>query len=130
MDSTLEFYEKFLPLRVSNSLTRTLTPFVPMEASALCVHCPTQHALALCLQCGRPPSSRRSVGHSVHCVCWVCQNACVLWLCAHLRVRLCAHVPMSCAWLCVRVLMWLCACRCVRMCACGLCVCVLMRACM
>lgn len=30
MGSTLDFYDTFLPLRVSNSLTRTVTPFVPM----------------------------------------------------------------------------------------------------
>jgi hypothetical protein len=30
MKSTLDFYDTFLPLRVSNSLTRTVTPFVPM----------------------------------------------------------------------------------------------------
>jgi hypothetical protein len=31
MTSALDFYDTFLPLRVHNSLTRTLTPFVPMQ---------------------------------------------------------------------------------------------------
>ena len=31
MTSTLDFWKKFYPLRVFNSLTRTLTPFVPMD---------------------------------------------------------------------------------------------------
>ena len=30
MSSSLDFWKQFYPLRVSNSLTRTLTPFVPM----------------------------------------------------------------------------------------------------
>ncbi len=60
MPSALGFWDSFYPLRVLNSLTRTLTPFIPMQVRAapavrrcLCVVCGARRLRCACCCAGQ-----------------------------------------------------------------------------
>lgn len=90
--SPLTFFEQFYPLRVYNSMTRTLTPFVPMNGKQVrCRLWPLPSPV---------PCRRRLLPHAVIVLCVCVRRA---------AARTCASESMGPTWPCVNPLTHPCA---------------------